>query len=358
MKKRNLNPIITVTAYLVITGFLLVIIEGLGSFAISLYQVVQAPQAEQNRYDKKLGWISLPNANIPDMYGPGVYVRTNSRGFRNEEEIKSTAPVGKFRIICSGDSFTFGQGVANNRTWCHLISKLDARFEVVNLGCTGYGVDQMYLRYLRDGVVLEHDIHIFAFVNGDLDRMGRNNQVGYGKPILQIKNGTLIPDGVPVPRFRWSVNRTIERAGFRTVDFANRFFSKLSKVGRKNERITESVGPVASAVFDNIQKIGKDKNVIVIFVFLPTEGDIRNDSEWRLWTTKTMETKGLQFVDLTPQLRSIPAADAASFFILHPNPAAGHYTDAGNKWVADRLYRQFLNISQIQELLAETSPTK
>ena len=72
--------------------------------------------------------------------------------------------------------------------------------ESVNLGEPGYGVDQMFLRYSRDGIALDHSIHIMAFVGGDLDRMAHRVRYGTGKAVLKVDDGQLVPDNVPVPR--------------------------------------------------------------------------------------------------------------------------------------------------------------
>ena len=65
--------------------------------------------------------------------------------------------------ISSGDSFTLGYGVNNEETWPTAFSKLDERFETINMGQGGYGVDQSYLWYKRDGLEFDHQIHLFAF---------------------------------------------------------------------------------------------------------------------------------------------------------------------------------------------------
>jgi len=216
-----------VLAFVVASIFVIVIVEGLSSMTISVFQMLQFPERSLSRYDEALGWTSIPNTYYPDYYGPGKYVRTNAQGHRNDAEITVQVPRGKLRIICSGDSFTYGPGVANNHTWCHRLSELDDRFETVNLGKTGYGIDQFYLRYLRDGITLEHSIHIFAFVDGDLDRMGRLDQHRYGKPILKLDHDRLVTKNVPVPRFRWWLSRAVERADFRSIDFVQRVLAGL-----------------------------------------------------------------------------------------------------------------------------------
>src|SRR5262249_57725400 len=97
------------------------------------------------QYDPDLGWVTAPQKDLPDLDGPGMSVRTNAQGFRNTHAISLAVPAGKVRLLCSGDSFTFGYSVGNEHTWCQRLEALDPRFETVNLGVNGYGVDQAYL---------------------------------------------------------------------------------------------------------------------------------------------------------------------------------------------------------------------
>ena len=56
-------------------------------------------ERRHTQYDPDLGWVNEPNIDIPDMYGPGIYLRTNSQGFRNNHDISPAVPAGKARII-------------------------------------------------------------------------------------------------------------------------------------------------------------------------------------------------------------------------------------------------------------------
>ena len=345
-----------ILAFVLISGLVFVIIEGISSTAIAVFQMLHdEPLSAPSHYDKSLGWISIPNTHIPNYYGPGKYVRTNARGFRNDAETSVRVATGKLRLICSGDSFTYGQGVANNRTWCHQLSELNDQFQTVNLGQPGYGVDQIYLRYLRDGITLEHSIHIFAFVDGDLNRMGRLEQHRYGKPALVLDDDVLVVENVPVPRFRWWVSRAVERADFRSIGLVQGVLARLSPRKAVSADVTERIGPVASRVFQTVQQLNAEKNIVSIFMFLPTEKDIGTDTAWRRWVVATMNALGSPFVDLTPALRSLPAPRIATFFIPESMPAAGHYTEAGNEWVAEVLYDYLLDIPRIQTLLDATN---
>ncbi len=344
-----------VTLFAVITGAFLVIAEGLGSTAIAVYQALQKPSSSApSRYDRSVGWVGMPDTYIPDMYGSGRYVRTNRRGFREDDETEVMVPYGKLRIICSGNSFTYGEGVANDRTWCRRISELMDRFETVNMGQVGYGVDQMFLWYARDGVVLDHSIHIFAFVGGDLDRMAFRSRYGYGKPVLKFEDGELVSDNVPVPRLRWWVSRVVGRADLRSVDFARRILGRLFPPRVEAPATIDVVAPVASKVFETVQRLSDEKNIVPVFVFLPTERDLEGDTAWRLWVEATMDSLDLEFVDLTPALRRVPAGRAASFFIPQSMPAGGHYTEAGNDWVAEVLRSYVMAIPRVRTLLAAT----
>jgi len=156
----------------------LVVVEGLASYGLVLYNFLDRrpktkPLAKQpyTKYDAELGWVDKPNLYIPDLYGAGVYLRTNAQGFRNNRDIDKAVSDTKVRVICSGDSFTHGYGVDNTHTWCELLSAFDPRLETVNMGEDAYGADQAYLRYKRDGANIDHQVQIFAFITDDFYRM-------------------------------------------------------------------------------------------------------------------------------------------------------------------------------------------
>ena len=129
---------------LFISALTLLIVEGLASYALSFRGrriIHMATERERSTYDADLGWVNRPNIHIADMYGPGVYVRTNSHGFRNDRDFDRIVAEGQLRFICSGDSFTFGAGVDNDDTWCQLFGSLDPRFETLE-----YGADRIWVR--------------------------------------------------------------------------------------------------------------------------------------------------------------------------------------------------------------------
>ena len=183
------------------TGVLLLLIEGTVSVGLALFDSFKASSAQSvSQYDADLGWSGKRSIHIPDMYGRGRDVRLNSRGFRQDLEVDEEAAAGKARFICTGDSFTFGEGVSNGQDWCNILAELDSRIEPVNMGQPGYGIDQAYLGFMRDATSIEHDVHLFAFIGFDVERIQHSSYHGYGKPVIRIDNGDLRTENVPVPR--------------------------------------------------------------------------------------------------------------------------------------------------------------
>ncbi len=129
-----------------------------------------------HRYDPELMWTLLPNIvngeQHMDMNGKHVSwtVNTNAEGLRQGPLGPKTA---RRRILCVGDSRTFGVGVGDSDTWpAQLQQALDARrpgrFEVINAGVTGY-TSRQGLRYLElHAAALQPDLVIacFAFNEG------------------------------------------------------------------------------------------------------------------------------------------------------------------------------------------------
>lgn len=56
------------------------------------------------------------------------------------------------------------------------------------MGRAGYGIDQAYLWYPRDGMRLEHDALIFAFISEDFRRAALPSCKGYPKRRLRVQN--------------------------------------------------------------------------------------------------------------------------------------------------------------------------
>jgi len=99
---RTLRYIRLIAINIIILSLSLVVIEGLASYVLLTHDFMKMYSLAERRhtkYDPDLGWVNESSVYIPNMYGPGIYLKTNSRGFRNNREFDPIVPNGKHRII-------------------------------------------------------------------------------------------------------------------------------------------------------------------------------------------------------------------------------------------------------------------
>lgn len=328
-------------------------LEGMSSLILFVGNLLmfRAPSFNERlytRYDPELGWVSRPNVSLPDLYGPGISLKTNAQGFRSDHDVPKRAPQGKARVICSGDSFTLGYGVDNDHTWCQRLAALDPRLETVNMGQGGYGVDQAYLWYVRDGDSLEHSTHLFAVITGDFHRMRRTAFLGHGKPILVLENGALAVRNVPVPKTRLSVSPMLERRfqsaaeGLRTGQLIATFRKRFARgqADGDHAHFDAETWQVAAKLFERLDTMNRSRGSKLIVVYLPTWEDYfwHESDPWRAQMRAASEKVGFAYVDLVSPFRSLALDEMKKLVIPEGSPGARHYSTAGHEWIAERLH--------------------
>jgi GDSL-like Lipase/Acylhydrolase family len=341
----------------------LISLEGLASI-VYLSREVRRPIAERvhTRYDELLGWVNEPNLNVPDMYGKGVWFRTNNQGFRNDRDFAQAIAPGRRRIICSGDSFTLGYGVDNDHTWCRLLETIDSRLETVNMGQGGYGVDQSYLWYKRDGLKLDHDLHLLAFTSVDFNRMQTVTLLGYGKPILKLSGAGLVTDNLPVPRRStvtpWITENLELLDQLRVVQLVRAVRGGKETSAESPEAGEYPLREVTARLFRDLHDTARSRGATFVLVYLPFLKDFEHPAgveTLRAWISEEASRQGIAFIDLTGEFAALPKEDYTKFFIprgalAYPH-SAGHYNDAGNRFVAEKIYARLGSISETGALL-------
>jgi len=318
------------------------------------------------QYDAELGWVSVPNTSIPNMYGRDVGLRIDSQGFRETPNPSSPA---RLRVVCSGDSFTFGEGVADDRTWCARLAAMDSGLATVNMGQTGYGVDQAYLWYKRDGRQLEHEIHLFTYITNDFRRMQLSSFSGYAKPVLAIQNDSLLLKNTPVPRSKtrssWYSAALVVRQELRIAQlflwvrdsvFHGHGIQRGSLSGDWTEEDSLTWVKVRRITGD-LARINRMRGRTLILVHLPVIEDYwsRESDPWRNRAQAVSGEGEFVFVDLVRELRKLPADSVDQMFIGHGD-ARGHYSVVGNEWVAKQVYRRLLEIPAATAKLGRLRP--
>jgi len=339
-------------ANLIIIVLFFVVLEGGASFYFAYQGVRQEIKKEpflaerlHTEYDPLLGWINKPNISIDHMYGPNVYLKTNSQRFRNKNNFTIRIPKGKIRVICSGDSFTLGYGVDNAHTWCNLLELIDPRIQSVNMGQGGYDIGQAYLWYKRDGTELDHAIHVFAFITADFTtRLVTKSFLGMPKPLLRTRNGKILVENIPISRI--SSHKVLKYLKFFNVV---RLASKVQEVNLSDTLDKPAIyrkgewEELIGIIFDSLKKINKTKNSKLVIVYLPTKNEYQNTHNDKLheFVRHQAEKRGILYLDLVKEIRRVSSSEMIKFFFQKDikgfEQSKGHLTPMGNFFVAKKI---------------------
>lgn len=353
MRKLRL-PIIAAVAVICLLFAIVALIEGTASIVLFARAMRQAHFVEEHftERDTLLGWINIPNASKPDLFGPGRSLNINAQRFRHAGALAAVPPAGKKRVVCSGDSFTLGYGVDDAKTWCALLAADEPSLETVNMGQAGYGIDQAYLWYVRDGLPLHPQVHLFAIITDDFRRMGTDKFGGFPKPRLAVdSSGRLRTVGVPVRKpglgpFTVRLFNTIR--SLRTFELVQ----YIAPIGKSNSGSATANSAASSATWNVTRAVLRDMAVRdsvagakLIVVYLPTIDEFKGkgSDKWRQSIQEAAEKDNYQYVDLVEELRRVSPDSVDRLFIprgqLAFRGAAGHYTEAGNLW-AEKILRE------------------
>jgi hypothetical protein len=122
--------------------------------------------------DRVVGWRGRPSyvGTIPARFARSEYSH-NSGGFRDSERHVEKAD-GVTRILCIGDSFTWGWGVPEEAVYTRALERLLGRegapVEVVNCGVGGYDTVQSLVLLIHEGFALDPDVVIHQATANDL----------------------------------------------------------------------------------------------------------------------------------------------------------------------------------------------
>jgi hypothetical protein len=376
---RRVRLLALLIAVVIVPLLLILLLEGLSGFAFLARSLRRGDPrlAMQNQrhaqYDPELGWVSRPGFSVADMYGPRAGLHIDARGFRTGGTRDSHASASGPLAVCSGDSFTFAPGVGDERTWCALLGSLEPGLTTVNMGQNGYGLDQVYLWYKRAGATLAHDVQLLAYIGDDFRRMQQSTGAGFAKPVLEIRNDSLVTTNTPIAPYDAYTVRfwtgVVVRSELRLVRL---FHLVRDKVAFRIRPASASDGAAqdslawmkARRILDELVRINDAKGSTLVLVHLPVNEDYWDEDAkpWRERMRAAAAGGAFVFVDLVEELRRLPSDSAQQMFLGYGIPGyadgVGHLSVAGNVWVAEQLHRRLLEIPAFAAKLGKARPAK
>lgn len=176
-KKIIINILVSIVS---LTLCFLVIEYGIAHF---LYSNVD--KISYKKFDSLLGWRLVPGTYWvkPSHTFKKHKIYINKFGMRNKDLAKIKQKEVK-RIIISGDSFTFAEGIRTKDIFSNQMEKLlnenysNNKYEVINAGVEGYGNAQelLFMKRLSDYNIVGDVYLLMVFTNDILD----NLRLGYG----------------------------------------------------------------------------------------------------------------------------------------------------------------------------------
>lgn len=343
--------------------FVLVILEGASSITLNLFNTVYAYRnfgiaegsSTETQFDRDLGWANKPSVVVRDKYGAGKPLTINSQGFRQMEEVPREKREGMKRVVIVGDSFVFGSENGDLDTIPAHLNELLTNAECINLGVPGYGIDQAYLNYLKNGSPLDPDVLLYCVLPADFERASRERfRSGYNKPLIKVRGNKLQITNVPVPP------PLPERSSLFTKKDAVIWYIRKMSITELMKKTMRALGMNASPELRGVDYgmnimpylLGdlksRNPSVQVVVVSLPmqfdySQGKLSGDAKsFNARLANICQNAEVEFYDISDVF--LPFSDTELKRYFH---ADWHYNELGVRLIAEEMSRRIESLRQI-----------
>jgi len=330
---------------------------------IEIFFRIAAPRDNipQREYDPHLGWRGRPNLKcVLNERLFTISISQNSRGFRDSERSLSKAP-GTVRILCCGDSFTWGWAVEQDEIYTAVLEQRcgDAHqdVEVLNAGVGGYSTDQLLLYLVREGFSYSPDYVVYQAAWNDVrDNPRTVVEAIYNKPTFDLEgDGSLVLRGSPVPplgaagtlkyfvsrhsRLAYFLKHRLHLARFAAPTDDDPAADSPPTADSPTTALPEEIGypfRLFCRLVAEMDAACRKRGVgfVVLIDFAVT------DEELEHWETVCRN------VDVRFVADYLVAREEAAGVPAYV-PLDGHWTADGHRWIADLLYEDVLDLLSI-----------
>ena len=291
------------------------------------------------KFDSELGWV--PNENASIISFENKTISSNADGFRSEPVNHS-----KKQIVLVGDSITWGYGVSNNETVSYYLGQIMRAnaegLQVLNLGVSGYGLDQDYL-YLKRKINETEPAWIIVIIFAGNDRNETSTSAMYdrNKPLLVVNDGKL--DNVIGKISRYDCFNLFSHSYFVSrIRYLKSLESTLChQVTLNDEQTTATI----TKIFEGFDSISKENNAKLLFVISPALEDFHSVHPVKVeYFAKMLGTK-YQYLNYLEYVKENRINPDKLYLLAQPDNQwndTAHYNPGGNKILAEAIYQTLL----------------
>ncbi len=283
----------------------------------------------QDTYHPRLGWFSIPGLRNLAVYD-GKFLNTNSLGLRGTYEPQLKKTPGRTRILFFGDSFTFGDEVSDDETYCHYLQQALPQAEILNFGVHGYGHDQMLLLWREIGLKMDPDIVILGFVYRDSFRNLLSFR-DFAKPKFEVDDKGLVLTNVPVPTPE--VVLAAEPYRLALGDLADMLRLALSQTsGEHEQRARALTTEIVGEFVDSVRDSGAEPMVF----YLPMPSELHRYAKGEPVVVDFVEELSREIAPPITTFSTLPGFERA----LEEGRELkkhGHWSPLGNRIIADQI---------------------
>jgi lysophospholipase L1-like esterase len=252
-----------------------------------------------------------------------VTYEINGFGLRGPD-VSISKPPGTFRVICLGDSFTFGEGVRLADTYPARLEVLltdtgvHRRVEVINAGVQSYGTREAMSLFLRQGMHLQPDLVTLGFF--------LNDATDAGVTVQQHGARTEGPElSLPARVSRlWEI---FERK--RRMQRLRDEFFQTTRDGFDSELWEE-----CKELLDAMEQLSRKQNFRFVVVLFPILWQLDGDypfEDLHALVAGACRDAGCEFIDLLDAYRGRPAQS------LWVHPTDQHPNDIAHRLAAEHI---------------------
>lgn len=274
-------------------------------------------------FNSELGWS--PIINRETIGWKNKLIISNSLGFRSKE-IDYT----KDHVLMVGDSIIWGLVVGNNETSSyHLDNILNDSLQVLNLGVSGYGIDQYYLHTKKYASKLNtKNIIVTIYTGNDIENTGTDESYGKSKPLFEIVDGDLSLINSDINQYSCS-NLFSMFWTLSNIDFFRNIKKDICPVTVYDNETTEKIIVLLLEKFD---VLSKENNANLIFIISPTLEDYTEKSENLIFFENIFKNANYNYINYYDEIIN-STIDPTTLYIAQD----AHYSDNGNKLLAETI---------------------